>query len=290
MLGVLIFSALVWLVLYMYGQTKTYAPRDTKFFTPDLEIIAHRGGAIEAPENTLVAFDAAVTISPKVILELDIHYSSDKKIVVHHDPVLERTTNGVGKLRNLTFDELRKLDAGYNFKNEQGEYSYRGKGIQIPTLEELFAKYPDTRMIIEVKPNERDLGKDLYDLARKYNRMDKTIFASEHSRVVQYLRSLDAEILTNAGEDEILRTLMLLNVNLPSLDSMKADAFCIPESHSGIQILSPELISELNKRHKKAYIWTVNDESDMRRLIEQKVHGIITDRPKALSTLLNPLN
>jgi len=288
--GVLLFFVLAWAVLYMYGQTKTYTLKETKFFTPEIEVIAHRGGALEAPENTLYAFEQAVTISPKVILELDVHYTSDKQIVIHHDATLERTTNGTGELKNKSLEELRKLDAAYNFQDEGGQYSLRGKGINIPTIIELFDKYPDTRMIIEIKPNDRDLIKDVYELAKKYNRLDKTILGSEHSRLVQYLRSLDKDVLTTAGEDEVLRSLMLINMHLQSFDTMTADAYCIPESASGIQVLSPILLGEINKRHKKAYIWTINKTEDMQRLIKEKVHGIITDRPKALSSLLIPLN
>lgn len=274
----------------MYGQTKTYPLKENKFFTPEIEVIAHRGGSIESPENTLFAFENAVTISPKVILEMDVHYTKDKQIVVHHDDILDRTTNATGPLKEKTLEELKKLDAAYNFKDESGNFSLRGKGVQIPTIIEVFDKYPDTRMIIEVKPDDIDLAKDLYTLAKKYDRLDKTIFASEHSRVVQYLRSLDENILTNAAEDDVLKSIMLVSLHLESFDSMKADAYCIPEKESGIQVLSPSLLAEINKRHKKAYIWTINDTEDMKRLIKEKVHGIITDRPKALSSLLIPLN
>src|SRR5690606_21763941 len=158
--------------------------------------------------------------------------------------------------------ELRKLDAGYTFKNPDGEFTFRGKGIQIPIIVEVFDRYPDTRMIIEIKPNERELGKQLYDLAKKYNRIDKTIFGSEHSRVIQYMRTLDDNILTTAAEDDVLRTLMLINARLEGIDSMNADAYCIPEKHSGIQVLTTTLLNELTRRHKKAYIWTVNDMED----------------------------
>ncbi|MES2769361.1 MAG: glycerophosphodiester phosphodiesterase [Bdellovibrionota bacterium] len=288
--SVLGISICAWGLLFMYGQTKVFSLKETKFFNPEIEVIAHRGGAIESPENTLFAFENAVTVSPKVILELDIHYTKDQQIVIHHDDLLERTTNGTGLLKNQTLEELRKLDAAYNFKDENGQLSMRGKNIKIPTIIELFDKYPDTRMIIEIKPNERELAKDLYALAKKYNRLDKTIMGSEHSRVVQYLRTLDKNILTTAAKDEVLRTIMLLNIHLQSFDAMKADAYCIPESSSGIQVLSHGLLEEINRRHKKAYIWTINDTEDMKRLIKENVHGIITDRPKALSTLLIPLN
>lgn len=274
----------------MYGQTKTYPIKENKFFKSEIEVIAHRGGSMESPENTLFAFENAVTISPKVILEMDVYFTKDKQIVVHHDSTLDRTTNAAGPLRNKTLEELKALDAAYNFKDAAGNFPLRGKGIQIPTIIEVFDKYPDTRMIIEVKPKDIELAKDLYDIAKKYNRLDKTIFASEHGGIVKYLRSLDENILTNAAEDDVLRSIMLLSLHLESFDSMKADVYCIPEKESGIQVYSPQLLAELHKRHKKAYIWTINETDDMKRLIKEKVDGIITDRPKALSSLLIPLN
>lgn len=289
-LGVLLGVGCIWVVLFMYGQTKVYTLKESPFFGSEIEVIAHRGGAIEGPENTLMAFENAVTISPKVILELDIHYTKDKQIVIFHDDNLERTTNGTGPIKEKTLEELKKLDAAYNFADPTGAVALRGKGIQIPTIIELFDRYPDTRMIIEVKPNDQDLAKNLYELAKKYNRVEKTVFASEHSRVLRYLRTLDDKILTNAGKDEVLRSVMLTNIYLESFDTMKADVFCIPESHSGIQVLTPRLLTEINRRHKKAFIWTVNEDQDMEKLIKQKVNGIITDRPKALSNLLIPVN
>ncbi len=288
-IAALAFFAIVWVMLFMYGMTTSYHPKPNNFFTSNMEIIAHRGGADEAPENTLYAFENAVSISPEVILEFDIHFTKDKQIVVLHDSAIDRTTNGTGLVRDLTLDELRKLDAGYNFQDINGEYPFRGKGIQIPTIIEVFDRYPETRMIIEVKPKDRELGKELYDLVKKYDRLDRTIFGSSHSHVVRYLRTLDKNILTTAAEDDVLRTLMLINARLAGIDSMDADAYCIPETHSGIQVLTPVLLSELNRRHKKAYIWTINEMEDMTRLIEAGVHGIITDRPKALSSLLLPI-
>src|SRR5690606_4098212 len=114
--------------------------------------------------------------------------------VVHHDSTVDRTTNGTGAVKDLEFGDLRALDAGYNFQDPNGENVFRGKGIKIPTIVEVFDRYPETRMIIEVKPNERELGKRLFELAKKYNRLDKTIFGSTHSRVTQYMRSLDKKI------------------------------------------------------------------------------------------------
>ncbi|MEZ4374468.1 MAG: glycerophosphodiester phosphodiesterase family protein [Polyangiaceae bacterium] len=98
--------------------------------------IAHRGGRKLAPEHTLVAYQNGLDVGAD-ILELDVHATSDGVLVLMHDDTVDRTTNGTGAIKELTFAELRSLDAAYNFSEDGGQtFPYRGKGIQVPTLEE----------------------------------------------------------------------------------------------------------------------------------------------------------
>src|SRR5678815_3228387 len=92
-------------------------------------IIAHRGGSLEAPENTLASFRHAVDVGAKFV-ELDVQMSSDGGLVIIHDETLDRTTTGSGPVGALTFDELRELDAGV----KKGD---KWKGEKIPTLREV---------------------------------------------------------------------------------------------------------------------------------------------------------
>ncbi len=284
--GVFIFIFLIWGTAYFYSLGKVYETKSVPFFTDKLEIIAHRGGSLEMPENTLHAFDHAAQLGPDTILEFDVHLTSDKKPVVFHDILLNRTTNGEGPIHQKTLEELKKLDAGFNFKNEAGEFSMRGKGIQIPTLEEVLEKYPKHRMIIEVKPNSLDAAIAIYDVIAKYQRIDRTLLGSEHSNIIKYVKSKYPTLYTTAGKDEILRSVMLENMHLERLDSMLPDAFCIPVIHDGIKVLTDRLLTEIQRRGKKAFIWTINDKEEMKRLIQMGVNGIITDRPKLLAETL----
>lgn len=283
--GVLIFCFMAWGTAYFYSQTKPFETRAVPFFKNSFEVIAHRGGSLEAPENTLKAFDNATSLSPDIVLEFDIHLTADDKLVVFHDETLDRTTNGTGQLKKKTLEELKSLDAAYNFKNNAGEFSMRSKGVQIPTLEEVLQKYPNTRMIIEVKPNSIDASEALYAMLQKYQRIDRTLMSSEHSPVIKFIKRKDANIYTAAGKDEILRSVMLENLFLEKLDPMNADAYCIPEKHDGITVLTKRLLAELSRRGKKAFIWTINNPDDMKRLKDLGVDGIITDHPKALLSI-----
>ena len=288
--GVFFFTAAIWVVLFMTGQTFKYPDEHRPFLRNEFEVIAHRGGAFEAPENTLEAFANAASVSPNVIFEMDIHFTKDQQIVVIHDETVDRTTNGHGFVKDLTLAQIKELDAGYNFKDQKtGEYTWRGKGVKIPLLSEVFDKFPDRRMLIEVKPNSSELAEAFYNMAKKYNRLDKTVFTSEHGPVIRYQRTLDASILTAAPSDEVLKAVMLASIGLEAWDKMPADMFCIPEKQDGIQVFSQELLREANKRNKKVFIWTIDNESDMSRLIKENVNGLITDRPKALASLQNQL-
>ncbi|MEJ2679856.1 MAG: glycerophosphodiester phosphodiesterase family protein, partial [Gemmatimonadota bacterium] len=113
-------------------------------------LIAHRGGAGLAPENTMAAFRQAVDRWPVDMMELDVHATADGHCVVIHDPTVDRTTNGQGVVAALSLAELQTLDAGYRFELD-GEQPFRDRGVRIPTLDEVLDALPDMRLTIEVK-------------------------------------------------------------------------------------------------------------------------------------------
>ncbi|MFN2581880.1 MAG: glycerophosphodiester phosphodiesterase family protein, partial [Candidatus Dormibacteria bacterium] len=103
---------------------------------------AHRGGADEAPENTLPAFEHAVSLGYRW-LETDVHVTRDGVVMAFHDDRLDRVTDRAGRMISLTLDEVRAADAGYWFTLDQGTtYPFRGRGVTVPTLEELLTRWP----------------------------------------------------------------------------------------------------------------------------------------------------
>src|SRR5688572_26978466 len=112
---------------------------------------AHRGGAKLAPENTMAAFTGAVHDWGVDMLELDVHASADGRIVVIHDPTVERTTDGAGQVHRMSWSELRELDAGWHFRDPRGDTSFRGRGVRLPLFEEVLEAFPRTRLNVETK-------------------------------------------------------------------------------------------------------------------------------------------
>src|SRR3954469_17581829 len=114
-------------------------------------VIGHRGNRAHAPENTIESFAQAVAAGADAI-EFDVRVTADGIAVVHHDPTVNRTTDGTGEIARLTFDQLKRLDAGAKFTRDAGKtFPYRGKGHRIPTLDEVIEAFPATPLLIEIK-------------------------------------------------------------------------------------------------------------------------------------------
>ena len=269
------------------GKTNIYTTPEHLFDTRSFAIIAHRGGAEEAPENTLLAFEKAQAIDPKVILEFDVHLTKDKVPVIIHDSTVDRTTDGSGPVASYSLEELKKLDAAYKFQQE-GAFPYKDQGINVPTLQELLARLPEARLILEVKEDSQEAADAVIRELDAAKRDPKSILiGSQYGRVIDYMRKERPYWYFAASTPEMYRTIMLLNLFLETVDPMKPSAFLIPEKSNGITVLSERLTKEASKRYKPVYIWTVNDEPSMRRLIQFGVNGLITDRPAFLHKLIS---
>jgi glycerophosphoryl diester phosphodiesterase len=117
-------------------------------------LVAHRGGAKLAPENTLEAFQRAIALWRADILETDVHLSADGEVVVIHDPTVDRTTDGSGRVRDLPWAALRELDAGHRFRALDGTSPFRGAGVRLPHIDELLESFPRMRINVECKAAE----------------------------------------------------------------------------------------------------------------------------------------
>jgi glycerophosphoryl diester phosphodiesterase len=142
--------------------------------------IAHRGGMACWPENTVFAFSQADALGVDA-LEMDVHRTRDGELVVSHDPAIERCTNGKGAIEHLTLAEVQSADAGYWFTPDEGEtFPFRGKGIRIPTMREVFERFGHLRYIIDAKPPRPEVALQLAALARECGVTEKVCLASFH--------------------------------------------------------------------------------------------------------------
>ncbi len=198
-------------VLYIASVLVNPKTPPTNFYTdaPRTLVIAHQGGDGVWPGDTLFAFEQAVAIGSDV-LEMDAHITKDGRIVLMHDEAVDRTTDGTGLIEDMTLAELKQLDAAYDWTNDEGAtFPYRGQGIQVPTLDEVFEKFPQMRYAIEIKKTTNPMEQPMCDLIRQYGMQDRVVVASFHDAVMQNFRALCPEVTTSASRGEVTRYVLM---------------------------------------------------------------------------------
>jgi glycerophosphoryl diester phosphodiesterase len=273
-------------------------------------VYAHRGGAALRPENTLAAFDNGLALGADGI-ELDVHLSRDGVVVVHHDPMLERTTNGSGAIRLKTAAELAAIDAGYRFvpsadlpaeagldlpakagldlpakagshesagrESRKPEFPYRGKGIGVPALREVLARYP-VPLIIELKTPEPALARATVDELRAANAVDRVALGSFYSQGLHAARAYEPRLATGAAREETRWALYKSWVHWPVRRPAFRE-FQVPERSGRTRIVTPRFVRHAHRAGLAVKVWTVDAHEDVARLLSWGVDAIISDRP-----------
>ena len=239
-------------------------------------VFAHRGGCALGPENTLAAFDVGMAAGADG-LELDVHLSKDGVVVVHHDDTLERTTDGTGMLASRTADELARVDAGCRFV-DGGSHPFRNQGVGIPALADVLRRYPETRIIIEMKVDSREMGEAVAREVRKAGAAERVCAAGFGARSAAAARAALPDMAASGCHKEVqmavYRSLARWPVRRPSYH-----AYQVPEMAGRIRVVSPRFIRHAHNANLKVQVWTVDEEADMRRLLAWGVDALITNRP-----------
>jgi glycerophosphoryl diester phosphodiesterase len=262
------------------------------YFTPDKErplVMAHRGGGGLWPENTLYAFERAARMGADVI-ESEIHSTADNHLVVIHDETVDRTTNGTGPVNLLTLKELKEFDAGYNWTADGGRsFPFRGKGITIPTLEEVFTGLPNMRINIDIKQINPSLAAPLCEMINSFDLVEKVMVASFNNRAINDFRRACSGVATSASRREVTLFFLMNLVFLGKTYRPACHALQIPEYSSGLHVLTKRFLQTAQGLNLKVHVWTVNQVEDMKRLVELGVDGIITDYPDQLISVLTDM-
>jgi glycerophosphoryl diester phosphodiesterase len=247
-------------------------------------LIAHRGGAGLAPENTLVAFERAVRWWRADLLELDVQPTRDGEAVVFHDATLDRTTDGSGPIVARSLSELRELDAGYHFRTPgSGETPFRGTGVRISTLGEVLDALPHVRVNVEIKDGR--VQERVRETIERAGATHRVLVAA--GRRANRVRFADYRGAVSASGEEMHAFYAAFRLRALRFCPTRYDALQMPERYRGRQVLSPALVQAAHARNLAVHVWTVDDEADMHRLLEWGVDGIGTDRPDRLARVLH---
>ena len=239
-------------------------------------VFAHRGGRALGPENTLVAFDRGAG-SGADGMELDVHLSRDGRVVVCHDPTVDRTTDAQGPLAGRTAAELAALNATLRYGTDL-EHTWAGPRAGIPTLDDVLMRYPDARVIIEIKDGTEACAAAVVDSVRRAGALDRVCVGSFSLLALLAARARDPQLVTGAARTEGQWALYRSWIGL-SPGRVPYRAFQVPQQAGRLKVVTPRFIRAAHRVDIAVYVWTINEEADMRRLFDWGVDGIITDHP-----------
>jgi glycerophosphoryl diester phosphodiesterase len=244
---------------------------------------AHRGGADEAPENTLEAFAAAVALGYRY-LETDAHLTRDGVLVACHDARLERITDRRGAIAELTIADVEAADAGYWFTHDGGRtFPFRGRGVRLPGLEDLLARWPSCR--VNIDPKTDACVAPLVALLDRLAAWERVCIGSFSDRRLQRIRRLGrGRACTSMGPAAVLlaRTAAVAG----RMPRQGADCVQVPVRYRGIPIVTARCVAAAHRARLPVHVWTIDDEAAMHALLDLGVDGIMTDRPRLLRDVL----
>ncbi len=246
-------------------------------------VFAHRGGSGLAPENTLAAFDNGLALGADG-LELDVHLSNDGQVVVHHDLTLDRTTNLRGALADYTASDLAAADAGARFDRD-GEFPFRGRGHAVPLLADVLARYRDVPIIIELKVDTAEMAAAVVDVVRRADAVERVCLGSFGLVVLRAVRALEPAIATGAAREEVRWALYRSWCRIPTWRAPYR-CFQVPEWAGRTHVVYPGFVRHAHDAGLPVQVWTVDAESDARRLLDWGVDALISDRPDIVVPLV----
>jgi glycerophosphoryl diester phosphodiesterase len=254
-------------------------------------LVAHRGGSLLAPENTCIAFDQAVALGADVV-ELDVHLTRDGVVVVFHDEETERLTGSTGSIEERTTTEVGALDAAHGFTLDHGRtFPLRGRGVQVPTLAEVLARYPSLRFSIDAKSEDPALVEALVREVKGAGAVDRVCLGSFFDDQATRLGSLLPEVARFLPQLAATSHVMAAKSGLPAKGlSGDYDLASLPHRLEAMTVVDRPVVEYFHRLGIPVHVWTVNEEADMRELLALGVDGIITDRPDLAAVVMGRVN
>ena len=261
---------------------------------------AHQGGAREAPSNTLLAMRQALDVGAPA-LELDLHATADREVVVCHDATVDRTTNGTGFIAEMSLEAVQSLDAAYwwvpgsvvDHEADPSDYPLRARApadpeLRIPTLREVLEAFPAAYLNVDIKqttPAVEPYERLVADLFRDHGREGDVIVASFFDAATDAFSALAPDVSTAAGLGAIAGFYFALRDGSEP-PPMRHHALQVPPTHEGTTVVDAAFVGAAHDAGLAVHVWTIDEAVEMQRLIDLGVDGIMTDRPSVLADVL----
>jgi glycerophosphoryl diester phosphodiesterase len=261
---------------------------------------AHQGGACEAPSSTLYAMRRAVAAGAHA-LELDVHVTADRHLVVCHDDTVDRTTDGSGRIADMTLAELQGLDAAHwwvpgsvvDHTADAAAHPLRGRApadpdLVVPTLRAVLEAFPRTYLNLDIKewaPAVEPYDGLLADLLSEYGRGDDVLVGSFVDTAVASFSARAPHVGTIAGTAAMATFYFAVRQGADP-PPLPHQALQVPPTFEGLTVVDEALVEAAHTAGLAVHVWTIDEPDEMHRLLDLGVDGVMTDRPAVLAEVL----
>ena len=231
-------------------------------------------------------FKQAAERWPDLVLETDIRLTKDGHVVLLHDATVNRTTNGTGRIADLTLAEAQALDAAYNFTTDGGKtFPLRGQGIRIPTLAEALEAAPSSRFEIELKDGD-GIPEKAVEILKQTNAMDRVLFASFKPKLIQRFRELAPGVPTCYDMGQAIQLISALRGENWEAYEPPCEVLSVSKGLLKQFNVTPDDIQKVRAKGVLYQIHTINQRDAMEELIARGVDSILTDHPSVLAEVI----
>lgn len=245
------------------------------FFTPEPVVFFNSPDSQKYPGNTINAIDDAFSSGADVVC-LNIQFSKDKAVMAISESVLDNLCESPGNVSDFTLNELKNFDAAYNFKDNNGDFSFRGKGLKFLTLEEILLAFPGKRFNITIMAKDSELVNCYADIIKKQNASGRVLTSSMYGKNIKLVRKLLPESATAFTFTGIIGVYALFKSGLLYfVKSFNADALQTPEAIGASYIANGALIDQLHSKGVKVHVWYVKDRVQLKRVSDAGADGFM---------------
>lgn len=256
----------------------------------EMEIICYSCGRGENPENTLEGIKHCQEVAPDWRIEMDIQITADQHLVLFHDYGTKRTTGIDKQIFELNLNEVKKLNAGYNFENGNG-FEYRTSLIEVPTLKQVFTKFPQAKLLLDIHTNNPEAVEILINLIASDFASGDFIIVSEYDGIIEELKQRRPNWRYGVPANEAKKMVYSSFLFLDNLFPIKSDILMLPQKFGNINVLTKRVVKHAKKRDKSIWAWiyegeyvqTIETKTEMEGLAKLGVDGVFSEFPEKLS-------
>lgn len=247
-------------------------------------LYAHRGARLEYPENSIPSFRRAIEHGADVI-ETDVHMSLDRRVVITHDPTGYRMAGKNVQINRCSLAEIQSWDIGHGFIDSNRKKPFIGKGINMPSFDEVLAAFPTTPFNVDIKQTHPNMLIPLLEVIDKYQASNRVLLTSFSSSVLDNLRALNYSGPLGMGRLEVALLTLLPQV-ADRLFRSNGSRAQLPVRYGPINFGRQKIVDQFQRRGIKVDFWVVNQPEQALFLLDQGADGIVTDDPQAMAGIV----